>query len=291
MEGKKLIYLVDDDEDDIFLMKEALTAVMEDIAIMELHDGQKLLESLAQNQPQQPALILMDMNMPRVNGLEALHLLKSNPKTQPIPVIMVSTSASQEHIRQAYQQGISAYVTKPASMDDYMLLAQTVHACYLNNYYVLDSVNVPIKFKDKSILVIEDDADQWELMSHIFKVRMPEVAITRIGDRKSTLDYLTNHWNRMSPSPQLIILDLYLPSRRNGLNLLDSIRYFFIIHRLQPVPVIVFSYSESQEDIKLSYSHRANAYMIKTRDLNESFSHLETVCHFWWHTVCLPKRN
>jgi len=290
MEGNKLIYLVEDDEDDVFLIKEALQRVITNVDIVELNDGQSLLENLEQNEPQQLALILMDMNMPRVNGLEALHLLKTNPKTQHIPVVMVSTSASQDHIRQAYQQGINAFITKPVSIEDYTYMAHTVNACYLNNYLALDEVETPDKFNDKSILILEDDDDQWAIMNHIFKKRMPGVNIIRMSDRMSTLDYLTDRWNESKTSPHLIILDLYLPTRRDGLNLLDSFRYFFTIHRLPPIPIIVFSFSESQEDIKLSYSHRANAYMIKSRDFTESFSYLERVCHFWWHTISLPKK-
>lgn len=291
MKNSKLIYLVDDDEDDIFLMKEALETVIGDIDIIALSDGELLLKNLGQSQPQQPALILMDMNMPRVNGLEALQILKTNPKTQHIPVVMVSTSANQEHIRQAYQKGINAFITKPVCLADYIFMAHTVNACYLNNYKALDTVAAPAIPHNKSILVIEDDPDQWELMCRIFKMKMPEVTMIRLGDRQSTLDYLTHQWNRIEPAPELIILDLYLPTRQDGLNLLDSIRYFFTIHRLQPVPVIVFSFSENQEDIKLSYSHRANAYMIKSRDLHETISYLEKICHFWWKIISLPRKT
>jgi CheY-like chemotaxis protein len=291
MEPSKLIYLVDDDEDDILLMKDALKNVMEDVDIVELSDGLSLLERLEKSEPQQPALILMDMNMPRVNGLEALHLIKTNPKTQHIPLVMVSTSASPQHISEAYQHGVNAFITKPVSINDYELMACTVNACYLNNYKALYSLKAPKKFKGKSILVVEDDPDQWEMMSHIFRMRMPDVNITRTNDPTSTLDYLTDQWKTSKASPELIILDLYLPTRREGLNLLDSFRYFFAIHRLQPVPIIVFTHSESEEDMKLSYTHKANAYMVKSRDFTQSIAYLETLCHFWWHTIALPKKT
>lgn len=289
MKSSIVIYLVDDDEDDIFLMKDALTTLIEDVDIIELSDGQSLLDNL--DQPQQPALILLDMNMPKVNGLEALEQLKSNPKTQHIPVVMVSTTASKQHIRQAYQLGINAFITKPVSVDDYMMMANTVKACYLSKYDSLNLMNTPAVFKDKTILVVEDDPDQWEIMSHVFRKKMPLVKIIRTYDRMSTLDYLTDQWNLSKPRPELIILDLYLPTRRDGLNLLDSFRYFFRIHKLAPVPIIVFSYSESREDIKLSYSHRANSYMVKSSDFNESFLYLETVCRYWWHTIAMPQKD
>lgn len=85
MKNSKLIYLIDDDEDDIFLIRDALERVISGTNIIELYDGQSLLESLEQSQPKQPAVILMDMNMTRVNGLEALDVLKTSPKTQHIP--------------------------------------------------------------------------------------------------------------------------------------------------------------------------------------------------------------
>jgi DNA-binding NarL/FixJ family response regulator len=64
-----------------------------------------------------------------------------------------------------------------------------------------------------------------------------------------------------------------------------------MIHKLAPVPVIVFSFSDHQEDVKASYRHRANAYMVKSLDLNESFSCLQDLCHFWWDTITLPKKQ
>jgi CheY-like chemotaxis protein len=111
-------------------MKNALQTVIEDVDIIVLNDGQSLLESLDQNYSRHPAVILMDMNMPRVNGLEALHLLKANPWTQHIPVVMVSTSASQEHIAQAYRQGIIAFITKPVSILELEQMAQDINICF-----------------------------------------------------------------------------------------------------------------------------------------------------------------
>ena len=292
MENSKLIYLVDDDQDDLLLMKEALKMVMQDVDIVEFNDGKELLDFIIlQKEEHKPALILMDINMPRVNGLEALHALKLNLKLQDIPIVIISTSSDQQQIRQAYKQGVSAFITKPVSIKDYRLVAHAIIACYLNHYRSIESMIVSQdKFRDKSILVIEDNADQWELMRHSLKISLPDMGIIRMRDRMSTLDYLTHQWNVLKRPPELIILDLYLPTRREGLNLLDSINYFFIIHRLPPVPVIIFSSSESREDIKLCYQHRANAYFVKSLDLNQSYSFLETVCHFWWNTISLPKK-
>jgi CheY-like chemotaxis protein len=235
-----------------------------------------------------PDLIVMDMNMPKVSGLEALKSLKSNPETQHIPVVMLSTSHDQKLITRAYDAGVSAYVTKPTSIHDYKRIIESLNLSFLNNYSCEENFTDTKVFANKSILVIEDNDDHWELMKHTIGQSVPEVKLVRLDNKDSTLDFLTDTWNTMENPPGLIILDLYLPGSRDGLNLLDSIRYFFRIHRLPLVPVIVFSSSNDKEDIKASYRHNANAYMIKTMDTANSFSFLQNLCTFWWQTISLP---
>ncbi|MCF0055203.1 response regulator [Dyadobacter sp. CY356] len=289
MNPAKIIYLVDDDEDDVMLMHTALKSSIHDIDIKVIKDGKELMDSISSVHHNNPALILMDMNMPKINGLEALTLLKSNEKTLHIPVIMTSTSSNPDHIKKAYALGLNAYMTKPVMMQDYTRLAQGLNFCFLNNYGSPDDSSVWQTFKGKSILIVEDNADYWELMRLTLKRSLPEVKVTRLKDRKSTLDFMTDHWNTLKPAPELIIVDLYLPTRREGLNLLDSIRYFYIIHRLPPVPVLVLSFSKQREDVDAVYQHRANSYIVKSPELLASYSYLRGLCNFWWDIIKLPK--
>lgn len=290
MRSNKRVYLVDDDEDDVLFISQALKMVIADVDIMAFKDGQELLNFIAyQEKEQKPALILMDMNMPRVNGLEALIALKSDPNTSYIPVVMVSTSSNQSFVRQAYQQGVNAFLIKPVSMDGYLLVAHAVATCYLNVYPAPDHADIQHRFENKSILVIEDDSDHWVVMKDTLK-RVIDIKIDRTSDCQSTLQYLQHQWDSFKSAPGLIILDLYLPERHDGLGLLDSIRDYCSTHGLPVIAVIIFSFSQSQEDINLSYDHHANAYMIKHQHVGGSFSQLNNICHFWWNTITLPQR-
>ena len=291
MKSANSIYLVDDDEDDMMLLKEALENAIVSVCITEVGDGKELIDLINLKNPASlPTLILMDMNMPRVNGLEALFALKSSLKTQHIPVIMISTSTDQQLIRKAYEEGVCAFIIKPVSILDYRMVAEAVNVCFLNNYGYVQKPAVFRDFTNKSILVIEDNPDHWELMQLGLKQNLPDVKVIRLSDKVSTLNFLTDEWNHLKPPPELIILDLYLPTRREGLNLLDSIRYFFILHRLIPVPVIVFSSSDSQEDVDACYQHRASAYMIKNLNFTSSYLYFHDLCDFWWRIITLPKK-
>lgn len=291
MRNIKQVYLVDDDADDIMLIREALLNVIENVDILEVGDGKELLDLLYQQTDlQKPALILMDMNMPRVGGMEALSLLKADPLTRHIPVVMISTTTDHSQIMQAYLKGTNAFIVKPVLTEEYQRMAQAINVCFLNHCQALCDLSVYKNFKGKSILMIEDDDDQWELMHYALKQSMPEIKLIRMSNRNATLDFLTDEWNKLRPAPELIIMDLYLPTRREGLNLLDSIRYFFRIHKLAPVPVVVFSFSDVMADRDTCYAHQANAYLVKSLD-QKSLSYLKNLCYFWWDTFTLPQKN
>ena len=102
------IYLVDDDEDDRMLIRQALESVSEEIEIVEFTNGKELLAVLEDNLSVEPSLILIDMNMPIMNGAEALSALKNRSDLRHIPVVLLSTSESSNFIEQAYQFGANA---------------------------------------------------------------------------------------------------------------------------------------------------------------------------------------
>ena len=289
--SQKIVYLVDDDEDDLMLIRQALESSIKNLSITEVTDGRKLLD-LVSNQADDdtPALILMDMNMPRVTGMEALRELKANPKTLDIPVIMISTSAEERLIRKAYDEGVSAFMTKPVSIIEYELMAQAVNVCFLNNYPELESVSGSGSFSNRSILVVEDNDDHWHLMDFLLTSNMPDLEAHRTNDKQTTLDFFTKKYDSLKHKPDLIVMDLYLPTRQEGLSLLDSIRAFYQSKRLTIIPIIVLSASDHKDDIKASYRHKANAYMVKSQDLNSSFAYFRDLCHFWWNTISLPKK-
>jgi len=160
----KKIYLVDDDEDDLMFTRQALESVLEDVEIIELSDGSRLLDLMEQDDLQEPSLVLMDVNMPRVTGLEALSIMKSHPLRLHIPVILFSTSANPESVKTAYRLGANAYIVKPAAFEGYMHVAHAINLCFLNNYAaVKPSLNAKT-LHGKNVMIIEDNSDHSSLM-------------------------------------------------------------------------------------------------------------------------------
>lgn len=119
-----VILMADDDEDDRLLAKRALTAsrVINDLRFVE--DGVELFEYLRREgryeDPEsspRPGIILLDLNMPRKDGREALQEIKQDPALRSIPVIVMTTSSAEADVLQSYDMGAAGYITKPITFD------------------------------------------------------------------------------------------------------------------------------------------------------------------------------
>ncbi|WP_051350308.1 response regulator [Dyadobacter alkalitolerans] len=110
--------------DDRFLIKEAINQVDEQITIIEAENGRDLLQLIQTQQGQHITLIILDMNMPLMNGIETAFAIRQNPSFSQVPIVMVSTSSNTSLIEQAYQAGISRYYTKPSSFEGIITLAK-----------------------------------------------------------------------------------------------------------------------------------------------------------------------
>lgn len=73
-----------------------------------------------------PIVILMDINMPKIGGLEVLRHLKSHPVFRTIPVVMLTTSAVSQDVETAYQHGANSYIVKPVDFDKFMVVAEQI---------------------------------------------------------------------------------------------------------------------------------------------------------------------
>ncbi len=113
MEQKKIttIFLTDDDPDDRFLFEEALSLADESVRYLFAFDGIDALEQLDSVEMQLPDLIFMDVNMPRMNGIDCLKEIKSSEKLRSIPVVMYSTSSYYQ--TECIEYGAAHYLEKP----------------------------------------------------------------------------------------------------------------------------------------------------------------------------------
>lgn len=119
-----VILMADDDADDRLLAKDALTEcrITNDLHFVE--NGEELLDYLRQTGKYasasgntKPGLILLDLNMPRKDGREALQEIKSDPQLRSIPVVVLTTSRADTDISRIYELGANSFITKPVSFD------------------------------------------------------------------------------------------------------------------------------------------------------------------------------
>lgn len=114
MKTGPLLFCADDDEDDRLLLKTAFASQAPDCRLVFFADGRELIDALQQARPEAyPTLILLDLNMPRLNGFETLRILKTDTRWRSIPTLILSTSANREDIAESYRLGTNSYVTKP----------------------------------------------------------------------------------------------------------------------------------------------------------------------------------
>lgn len=284
------IYLVDDDEDDRMLIRQALESMAEETEIVEFTNGQQLLTFLEESCSIEPSLILMDMNMPIMNGVEALSALKDRSELRHIPVVLVSTSQSHTTIESAYQQGANAYIVKPYTLDGYLRMAHAVNLCFLNIYLPAAQTGTFRNTAGKNVVIIEDNPDHAELMEIFIKRDAPGLNVIRQTSAETAIDFFESLDKTASAAIDLIIVDLYLPARKQGLDLLAWLRMYFVDKGIPIAPVVVMSSSGHQQDIKASFKLQANAYLVKTAEPAGSFSYLTDLCAVWWDTISFPKK-
>lgn len=114
------ILLVEDNPNDAELAIRALKKNNLANNLVHLEDGQEALDYLYDENNEMPKLILMDVKMPRVDGIEVLRKLKSDDKRKVIPVVMLTSSKEDKDIIEAYNLGVNAYIVKPVDFDQFV---------------------------------------------------------------------------------------------------------------------------------------------------------------------------
>jgi len=118
------ILLVEDNADDIELAVHALREEKLANAITVARDGEEALDLIFGRSAQgletlAPRLILLDLKLPKVDGLEVLRTVKSDPRTKAIPIVVMTSSKEERDLVESYKLGVNAYVQKPVGFDDF----------------------------------------------------------------------------------------------------------------------------------------------------------------------------
>jgi two-component system, response regulator len=119
-----VILMADDDADDRYLAEDALREARLKNEIRFVVDGEELMDYLCHRGKfsdltayPNPGLILLDLNMPRKDGREALKEIKSDPMLRRIPIVVLTTSKAEEDVLRSYDMGVSGFITKPVSFE------------------------------------------------------------------------------------------------------------------------------------------------------------------------------
>ena len=118
------ILLVEDSDTDLELTLRALKKANVANRIEVARDGEEALAFLfgerAGRSADNPRLVLLDLKLPKVDGLDVLRAIKKNPKTRTIPVVILTSSYEQKNIIESYNLGVSSYIVKPVEFDGFM---------------------------------------------------------------------------------------------------------------------------------------------------------------------------
>lgn len=129
--GQPLLMLVEDDDDHAELVEFSLEECEGPPLIERARDGQEALDKLlasSGSDAQRPTLVLLDLNLPKVNGIEVLSQIKSNSALRGIPVVILSTSGSSRDRQRAYDNFANAYLVKPTEFESFNEMIQSVWA-------------------------------------------------------------------------------------------------------------------------------------------------------------------
>jgi CheY-like chemotaxis protein len=138
------------------------------------------------------------------------------------------------------------------------------------------------------ILVVEDNADQWLIIRSALAQCFPEAEPIWTNSAALTLKNLENCLPDIDKLPRLILMDLHLPRRDDGLSLLESIKEHPIYRQ---VPVVVLSSSQDRDDLAKAYMFSIASYIVKPITYHQWLTCFYTFRRYWWEVVALPANS
>lgn len=254
--------------------------------IVHVRDGAEALDYLyrrgkfASRLPGNPAVVLLDLKMPKVSGLEVLRIIKGDPALQMTPVVVMTSSREDQDVVTSYKLGVNAYVVKPVKFHEFVDAVKQLGGfwAFINQPPTAGSrtFDAPERSSTpedpavgagpprllKPVLLVDDSARDTELaLAALADYRLANEIIT-LTDGADALDYLHRRGafaGRSDELPAVILLDLKMP-KVGGLEVLRQMR---ADPRLKMIPVIIMTSSLKQEDACSSVELGVLAYLTK----------------------------
>jgi CheY-like chemotaxis protein len=124
------VLVIEDNPGDVRLLEEAFSELNSNVRLQVARDGAEglrmVMDAAAPGAAWYPDLILLDLNLPKINGHDVLARLKANPQTTRIPVIVLTSSRADTDVRRAYESHANAYLKKPSTLDGLLTAAQDI---------------------------------------------------------------------------------------------------------------------------------------------------------------------
>jgi two-component system response regulator len=140
--GPVRVLLVEDNPNDVEIARRALAKAAARIDLTVARDGQEALDILAgdgKGGVPLPHLILLDLNLPKVDGREVLEKVKADPKLKRIPIVILTVSSQKEDVARCYDTGVNTFITKPIKFDDFLRAVATI-----DEYWVVTATLPPL---------------------------------------------------------------------------------------------------------------------------------------------------
>ena len=120
MQKPKPILLVEDDSVDAMTVKRAMRDLQVNHSVIHSVNGEEAMKYLTSPDTEKPFVILLDLNMPKMNGIEFLKVMKTHPELKTIPVIVLTTSKEQRDVLDSFELGASGYMVKPVDYSKFV---------------------------------------------------------------------------------------------------------------------------------------------------------------------------
>jgi len=131
MNEKQTILLIEDDRVDIKSVKRALEDLRVANPLVVTHNGEEALEFLQNKTNKRPGLILLDLRMPRMNGIEFLKAMKKDNKLKIIPIVVLTTSKEDEDKINSFNLGVAGYMMKPVDYKHFVEVIRTIEMYWI----------------------------------------------------------------------------------------------------------------------------------------------------------------
>lgn len=127
MRGKRPILLVEDDTVDAMTVKRALREIHVTNRVVNAGNGEEALEYLRDPANEEPCIILLDLNMPRMNGIEFLEVAKHDDLLKMIPVVVLTTSREEQDKVESFKLSVAGYMIKPVDYQQFVEVIRTIN--------------------------------------------------------------------------------------------------------------------------------------------------------------------